>query len=150
MIRNSITLLQYAGYLLVIALASVFYNPAEGSAGFNKHGLTGLYVCGGAAALIAVLGVLTGKGKEGAAWAGLVISFVLLAFGGQKLFSFVRDIEGHALELIAKRATDGEVLTQSAAHDSIVYRAIIFGALFIFSLLTFLKLGLALRRGKTA
>ena len=148
MVRNSITLLQYAGYLLVIGLASAFYNAATGEAGFNKHGVTGLYACGGSAVVIALFGWLTGKGKEWAAWAGLVLTFVLLAFGGQTLFSLVRDVDGKALELATKRAADGETLTVAAARSAVLYRAGIFGALFVFSLLTFLKLGISLRRGK--
>jgi len=150
MIRNSITLLQFAGYLFIVGLASVFYNAATGEAGFNKHGVTGLYACGGSAVLIALFGFLTGKGKEWAAWAGLVLAFLLLAFGGQTLFGILRDVDGKALELIRKRAEAGETLTEAAARSAMLYRAGIFGALFVFSLLTFLKLGLALRRGKTA
>ncbi len=148
MIRNSVTLLQYAGYLLVIGLASAFYNAATGEAGFNKHGASGLYACGGSAVLAFVFGWLTGKGKEWASWAGLVLSFVLFAYGGSTLFSLLRDVDHNAIELVAKRAKDGEVLAETAAKNAILYKAGIFGALFVFSLLTFLKLGTTLRRSK--
>lgn len=145
MIRNSITLFQYAGYLLVIGLASALYNAATGEAGWNRHGASGLYACGGSAVLAAVLGYLTGKGKEWAAWTGLAICFLLLAYGGQTLFTLVRDIDGNAHKVVADRA-----ITLEAARSTILYKAGIFGALFVFSLLTFLKLGTSLRRGKTA
>ncbi len=150
MIRNSITLFQYAGYLFVIGLASVFYNAATREAGWNPHGISGLYACGGSAVVAGILAWLTGKGKEGAAWAGLVLAFLLLAFAGQKLFGIVRDVDASAVDLIAKRKEAGEILTHDAARSSMIYRAVIFGALFVFSLMTFMKLGLALRRGKTA
>jgi hypothetical protein len=150
MIRNSITLLQYAGYLFVIGLASVLYNAATGEAGFNKHGLSGLYACGGSAVLAAIFGVLTGKSKEWAAWAGLILAFLLLSFGGYKVFDMLRNIDAHTVDLIKKRAEEGLTLTDEAARKAIYYRAGIFGALFAFSLHAFLKLGTALRAGKTA
>src|SRR6188472_1407281 len=62
--RNSITLLQYAGFLLVVGLASAFYSAADRTAGWNPHGASGLYACGGSAVVIAILGWLTSKGKE--------------------------------------------------------------------------------------
>ena len=148
MTRNSVSLLQYSGYLLVAALASVFYNAATGEAGYNAHGITGLASCGGAAVLSAVLGILTGKGQSWAAWVGLTLSFVLFAFGGHKVFDILRDLDASALDIYKKRAAEG--ITENGARNAAIYRAGIFGFMMIVSLLTFLKLGLSLRHGKTA
>jgi hypothetical protein len=150
MIRNSITLLQFAGYLLVIGLASAFYNAATGEVGFNPHGVSGLYACGGSAVAIGLFGWLTGKGKEWAAWAGLVLSFVLFAYGGYKVFSTMRDVDASAREIMNLRFRDGEPITFEGARISALYKAGTFGALLIFSLGTFLRLGLSLRHGKAA
>lgn len=151
MIRNSVTLLQYAGYLLVVGLASAFYNAATGEAGFNRHGASGLIACGGSAVLVFIFGWLTGKGKEWAAWAGLALSFLLLAYGGKTLFSLLSRVDQNATELIVSRAKEyKEELTDAAARNAILYKAGIFGALFFFSLWTFLRLGTSLRRGKAA
>lgn len=143
--RNSITLLQYAGFLLVVGLASAFYSAADRTAGWNPHGATGLYVCGGAAVVTFIFGLLTGKGKEWAAWAGLALAFLLLAYGGKTLFTIVRDVSGQAADVIQKRG-----ISQEAAERTVYYKAAIFGALFVFSISAFLRLGLSLRRGGTA
>ena len=150
MIRNSITLFQYAGYLLVIGLASAIYNAATGEAGWNRHGASGLYACGGSAVVATVLGYLAGKGKELAAWTGLALSFMLLSYGGYKFFSLLRDVDHNAIELLLERAKGGEILTEQAARSTILYKAGIFGTLFVFSMGTFLRLGTSLRRGKSA
>jgi len=150
MIRNSVTLLQYAGYLLVVGLASAFYNAATGEAGFNKHGVSGLIACGSAAVVVFILGWLTGKGKEWAAWTGLVLSFILFAYGAHTVFGLLRDVDLSTIDLVKKRAEAGETLTDQAAKNAVLYKAGIFGAMFIFSLLTFLKLGTAVRRSKSA
>ena len=144
--RNSITLFQYAGFLLVVGLASAFYSAATREAGWNAHGATGLYVCGGAAVVIAVLAWLTGKGKELAAWAGLLLAFVLFAYGAFKLFTMVRDLDGQAAEVMKLRTE----LAEDAARRVVLYKAGIFGALAIFSISAFLRLGLSLRHEKSA
>ena len=143
--RNSISLFQYAGYLLIIGLASALYSAADRSIGWNAHGASGLYACGGAAVVVALMAWLTGKRMEWAAWVGLVLAFVLLAYGGQTLFKLVRDVTGEALKVAADRGINKE-----AAERVVLYKAGIFGAMAIFSLGTFMRLGLALRRGKTA
>ena len=143
--RNSITLFQYAGFLLVVGLASAFYSAADRTAGWNTHGATGLYACGGSAVIVSIMAWLTGKGKEWAAWVGLVLAFLLLAYGGKTLFALVRDVPGHALKIATDRGIDPE-----DAERAVLYKAGIFGMMAIFSLSTFLRLGLALRRGKTA
>lgn len=172
--RNSITLFQYAGFLLVVGLASAFYSAADRTAGWNPHGATGLYACGGSALIIALMAWLTGKGKEWAAWVGLVLAFVLLAYGGQTLFKLVRDVPGQAIlavsardekiaeqiraadEISGGRRKEGhgviiyDYLDYEAAHRVVLYKAGIFGMMAIFSLSAFLRLGLALRHGKTA
>ena len=143
--RNSITLFQYAGFLLVVGLASAFYSAADRTAGWNAHGATGLYACGGSALIIALMAWLTGKGNEWAAWVGLVLAFLLLAFGGKTLFTIVRDVGGQALKVAMERGIDPE-----DAERVVLYKAGIFGVMAIFSLSAFLRLGLALRRGQTA
>lgn len=143
--RNSITLFQFAGYLLIIGLASAFYSAADRSVGWNAHGATGLYACGGSAVVIALMAWLTGKGKEWAAWVGLVLAFVLLAYGGKTLFTLLRDVSGQALKVATDRGIDPE-----DAERVVLYKAGIFGVMAIFSLGTFLRLGVALRRGKSA
>lgn len=130
--RISITLLQYAGYLLVIGLASAFYNAADGTLGWNPKGSTGLIALGISAAVALVLGLIAGKGKEWAAWGGVVLSFVLLAYTGMTAFKTARgvssgDLEGH-----------------------LWYKAALFAITAVFSISTFLRIGLALRRGKSA
>ena len=143
--RNSITLFQYAGFLLVVGLASAFYSAADRTAGWNAHGATGLYACGGSAVIVALMAWLTGKGKEWAAWVGLVLAFLLLAYGGKTLFTLVRDVPGQALKVATERGIDPE-----DAERVVLYKAGIFGVMAIFSLSAFLRLGLALRHGKTA
>jgi hypothetical protein len=143
--RNSIILLQYAGFLLVVGLASAFYSAADRTAGWNPHGKSGLIACGSAAVVAAVFGWLTGKRKEWAAWAGLALSFILLAYGGSTLFSTVRDVSGLAAKVAVERGID-----QAAAERTILYKAAIFGAMFVFSVSAFLRLGFSLRRGGTA
>lgn len=143
--RNSITLFQYAGFLLVVGLASAFYSAADRTAGWNAHGATGLYACGGAALIIALMAWLTGKGNEWAAWVGLVLAFLLLAFGGKTLFTIVRDVGGQALKV----ATDRGIAPEDAERV-VLYKAGIFGAMAIFSLSAFVRLGLSLRHGKSA
>lgn len=148
--RNSITLFQYAGFLLVVGLASAFYSAADRTAGWNPHGASGLYACGGAALIIAVMAWLVGKGRQGAAWVGLALAFLLFAYGGKTLFALLRDVSGNVDQLVVERAKKGDILTTEAAHRTILYKAGIFGAMAIFSLSAFLRLGLALARGKSA
>src|SRR5687767_4661192 len=98
--RISTTLLQYAGYLLVIGLASAFYNAADRTLGWNPKGSTGLIALGISAAVALALGFMAGKGREWAGWGGLVLSFVLLAYTGMTAFKTARgvssgDLEGH-------------------------------------------------------
>jgi len=143
--RNSITLLQYAGFLLVVGLASAFYSAADRTVGWNIHGASGLKACGCAALLIAVLGILTGKGKAMAAWVGLALAFLLLSYGGMTLFKTLRDVSGAAVEVAADRG-----ITQQAAERAVLYKAGIFGAMAVFSLSAFMRLGLSLRNDKTA
>lgn len=143
--RNSISLFQYAGYLLIIGLASAFYSAATREVGWNAHGATGLYVCGGVAVVVALMAWLTGKGNELAAWVGLGLAFLLLAYGGWTLFTLLRDVPGQALKVATDRGIEPE-----DAERVVLYKAGIFGVMAIFSLGTFLRLGVALRRGKTA
>ena len=143
--RNSISLFQYAGYLLIIGLASAFYSAATRELGWNAHGATGLYVCGGVAVVIALMAWLTGKGHELAAWVGLGLAFILFAYGAWTLFTLLRDIPGQALKVATDRGIDPE-----DAERVVLYKAGIFGVMAIFSLGTFLRLGVALRRGKSA
>lgn len=143
--RNSVTLFQYAGYLLVIGLASAFYSAGESRAGWNSHGASGLYACGGAAVVVGVLGWLTGKGKEWAAWAGLAVAFLLLAYGGKTCFALLRDVTGNASKVAAERS-----ISMEAAERVVYYKAGIFGVMAVFSISAFLRLGLALRRAKAA
>ena len=109
-----------------------------------------MYACGGAAVVIAVTAVLNRKGMGMAAWAGLLLAFLLLAYGGKTVFSLLRDIDGNAAQLVIDRAKKSEVITPEAAQRTIVYKAGIFAAMTAFSLNAFLRLGLALRRGKEA
>lgn len=143
--RNAITLLQYAGFLLVVGLASAFYSAADRTVGWNPHGVSGLIACGGAAALIAVLGILTGKGKSAAAWVGLALAFLLLSYGGMKTFQTLRSLAEEGVKLAASRG-----ITQEAAERSLLYKSWIFGAMALFSLNAFMRLGMSLRSDKTA
>jgi hypothetical protein len=143
--RNCITLYQFAGFLLVVGLASAFYSAADRSVGWNAHGASGLYACGGSAVVAAILAYFTGKGKEGAAWAGLALAFLLLSYGGYTLFTTVRDISGAADVVQEKRN-----ITHEAAERVVIYKACIFGAMTIFALNAFLRLGVSLRQPKTA
>jgi hypothetical protein len=143
--RNSITLLQYAGFLLVVGLASAFYSAADRTVGWNPHGVSGLAACGGAAVIIGVLGVLVAKGQPWAQWAGVALAFLLLSFGGMQVFKIGRDIEKPAAEMAVKRG-----ITQEAAERAMIYRVGIFGAMTLFSLQAFMRVGLALRREPAA
>jgi hypothetical protein len=146
--RISITLFQYAGFLLVVGLASAFYNAATREAGWNAHGATGLYACGGSAVVVGLMAWLTGKGMEGAAWVGLALAFLLVSYGSWTLFKLLRDVDGNAQEVLIKRAA--EQLTIEDARRVVLYKAGIFGAMVIFSLSALLRLATPLRRSKTA
>ncbi len=130
--RIAITLQQYAGYLLVIGLASVFYNPDARTVGWYAAGKTGLIALGASALLVFLCGVIAGKGKEAGGWVGLVLNFLLLSFCGYKAFS------------IARQVSDGTLA------DYKWYQATLFAVAFVFSVLTFIKLGTSLRRDKLA
>ena len=150
--RLSIVLFQYAGFLLVCGLASVLYSAETRTAGWNGHGISGLIACGSAAVVIAIMGVLAGRGKGMAVWVGLGLAFMLLTYGGFTFFKLVRDIPGNAAEAITKRAAGpkGEVLTMDAAERAVAYKAGVFGVMALFSLSAFVRLGTAVRHEKTA
>jgi hypothetical protein len=148
--RNSITLLQYAGFLLICGLASVLYSAETRTAGWNGHGISGLIACGSAAVVVALMGWLAGKGKEVAVWIGVGLAFILLSYGGYTFFKLIRDVPGNAADLVASRAAKGEVIALEAAERSIQYKAGVFAAMAFFSITAFLRLGLSLRRGGTA
>ena len=130
--RISITLLQYAGYLLVIGLASAFYNAANGTLGWNPKGSTGLIALGISAAVALVLGLIAGKGREWAGWGGIVLSFVLFAYTAVTAFKTARGVSSGDLE------------------EHLWYKAALFAITAVFSISTFLRIGLAMRRGKLA
>ena len=130
--RIAIILQQYAGYLLVVGLASVFYNPQARVVGWYGEGKTGLIALGASAVLAFICGALAGKGKQAAGWAGIGLAFMLLSFCGYKAFSIARGVAGDTLA------------------DHKWYQATLFGIAFFFSVLTFIKLGTALRRDNLA
>ena len=130
--RISITLLQYAGYLLILGLASVFYNAADRSIGWNPKGVSGLIALGSSAAVAALLGFFAGKGKEWAGWGGVILSFALLSYCGMTAFKTARGVSSGEL--------DGHLW----------YKAALFGITVIFSISAFLRVGVIMRRGKTA
>ncbi len=148
--RTSIILLQYAGFLLVIGLASVFYSAETRTAGWNQRGISGLIACGGAAAVVAVMGFQVARGKSVAAWVGLTIAFLLLSYGGFTAFKLLRDVDGNAWKLVGDRLKEGVVLIPQDAERAILYKAGIFGFMAIFSLSAFIRLGAILRNDRTA
>lgn len=130
--RISITLLQYAGYLFVIGLASVLYNAADRSLGWNPKGVSGLIALGCSGAVALVLGLFAGKGKEWAGWGGVILSFALLSYCGMKAFQTARGVSGGDIE----------------GHHW--YKALLFAIAAVFSISAFLRVGLIMRQGKTA
>ena len=130
--RIAITLQQYAGYLLIVGLASAFYNAAERAVGWNEKGKSGLIALGISAVIVFVLGALAGKGKQWAGWAGLAVNFLLLSYSGHTAFK------------TAKGVSSGEL------DGYLWYKAALFGVVLLLSVFTFIKLGTALRRDKLA
>jgi hypothetical protein len=130
--RIAITLQQYAGYLLVTGLASAFYNAADKTFGWNDKGKSGLIALGAFAVLAFIFGVIAAEGKKWAGWAGLVLSFFLLCFGGSKAFS------------------TGRAISAGDKPEYLWFQVILFAVTMVFSIFTFIKLGTALRRSPQA
>ena len=130
--RISIYLLQYAGYLLIIGLASAFYNAADRLMGWNPKGASGLIALGSSAAVALLLGLFAGKGKTWAGWGGVVLSFALLSYCGMTAFKTARGVSSGELE------------------GHLWYKAVLFAITAVFSISAFLRVGLIMRRGRTA
>ena len=126
--RISVILLQYAGYLFVLGLASAFYNAADRTPGWNPKGVSGLIALGIFAVVSLVLGMVAGKGRSWAGWAGLILSFVLFAYTALTAFKTARGVSAGDL--------DGHLW----------YKAALFAITALFSISTFLRLGVILRR----
>jgi hypothetical protein len=141
--RISIVLLQYAGFLLVCGLASVLYSAETRTAGWNPHGISGLIACGGGALIAALMGLLAGKGKGFAVWVGLALAFLFLSYGGFKFFNLIRDVSGNAAPVVTERK-----ISQEDAERTVIYKAGVFGAAALFSLIAFLRLGTGVRNEK--
>ena len=97
---SSKTLRIYAVLLLIIGAASVLFDPTVGAVTLYAEGKTGLIVCGIAAALAVAFSRLIAGGTSWARWAGLALSFLLLAQSGPKAFSLAKGVsagtkEGH-------------------------------------------------------
>jgi hypothetical protein len=93
-------LLAYAFLLLIPGLASVLYDPIQGAVALYLKGKTGLIVCGVAAVLAVAMARMVTAGVPWARWAGLILSFLLLAQSGPKAFSIAKAVsagtkEGH-------------------------------------------------------
>jgi hypothetical protein len=90
--RQTKTLFIYAAALLVIGLASIAYDPIAGAVTLYLKGKTGLIVCGIAALLAVVAGLLVARGVSWARWAGIALPFLLLAQSAPKAFRIGREI----------------------------------------------------------
>jgi hypothetical protein len=78
----------------------VLYDPIQGAVALYLKGKTGLIVCGVAAVLAVAMARLVTAGVPWARWAGLILSFLLLAQSGPKAFSIAKAVsagtkEGH-------------------------------------------------------
>ncbi len=124
--RSVATILySFAAMLLVLGLASAFYNPQH-EFGWNEQGKSGLIVCGIGAVLSVIFGYLSDKGQNWTVYAGLVVAFLFIAVGGKNFFLAGREWSG------------GEAAKW--------FRMVIFGGAFVAALRTFLQLSLTLRR----
>jgi len=89
---SSRTLRIYALLLLAIGAASVLFDPTVGAVTLYPEGKTGLIVCGIASALAVAFSRLIAGGTSWARWAGLALSFLLLAQSGPKAFSLAKAV----------------------------------------------------------
>lgn len=91
-IHKASTLRLYALGLLLVGLASVFYNAKEGTVQWHGEGKTGLIANGIGAVLAVIFSLYAAKGKVWAHWAGAILCFMLLIVGFNKGFLTVREM----------------------------------------------------------
>ncbi len=131
-------LFTYAAGMLFLGLASIFYNAQTGAVGLNLNGKTGLIVCGIAAVLSALLGLLYSKGKGWALWAGLAVAALMLSVSGPKFFKGMRE---------ASRLQEAGEVAKVPVEQ---WRATLMGATAALSLAAFMRLFLAARKNQAA
>jgi hypothetical protein len=126
--RSAATILfSFAAMLLVLGLASAFYSH-DHVLGWNPKGRSGLIICGVSAGLAVIFGFLSDKGQQWAVYAGLALSFLIIAMPGSRFF-------------IAGRA-------YSAGDSTKWLSMVILGCTALVGLRTFISLSLLVRRGK--
>lgn len=138
--RNLFT---YAVGLVILGLASVLYSADTGQFGWNPDGKTGLFVCGGIGILMALLSGFAGQGARWAVVVALVISFVLLSFGGSRAFSTFRDVGAAGAGFAEKYG-----ITQEAAEKRVRFRGALMGGVGLLSLFAFMRTAMFLSRGR--
>jgi hypothetical protein len=126
--RSAATILySFAAMLLVLGLVSGFYSH-DHVIGWNPKGKSGLMICGISAALAVVFGLLSDKGQKWAVYAGLALSFLIIAMPGSRFF-------------IAGKAYSGGDSTKWLSM-------VILGCTALVALRTFVSLSLIARGGK--
>lgn len=90
--NKSRTLIIYGVALLVIGLASVFYNAESSEFGINSAGKTGLIVLGIGAVIARILAIFAAKNLLWAHWAGAFLAFMFLIMGFKNGFMISRAI----------------------------------------------------------
>jgi hypothetical protein len=128
--NKSGTLRLYALALLVIGLASAFFNAETSAFGYNSKGVSGLIADGSAAVIALVLSFFAAKNLSWAHWSGAILAFMFLIMGFKNGF------------LISRAINAG---TEPAFHW---YKAALFGATAFVSLAALMPLLIYIRRDR--